>query len=125
MGFRSTFTTEQLLIKFPSWFIEKYESTINFDNFVISPKSECKTYGVWRDLDVDLQEVIIENNIDKIVLVYLHECEGITKVIIKKDSITYLNPTEYKIVDGITHNYCYGCEDKLIKDKLDEQTIQS
>lgn len=120
MGFRSTFTIEQLSIKFPDWFIEKYESTISFDNSVISPKSECKTYCVWEDLDTDIQKVIIENNIDKIVLVYLHECEGITKVIISKNSIIYLNPTGYELVDGITHHYCYGCEDSLIKESESE-----
>ena len=125
MGFRSTFTIESYALKYPSWFIEKYESTINFNDSIISPKSECKTYSAWEDLDIDIQKVIIENNIDKIVLVYLHECEGITKVIINKNSIVYLNPTGYELVDGVTHYYCYGCEDNLIENNLNGQTAQS
>ena len=45
------------------------------------------------------------------VLVYLHECNGITRCQIDKDAIIFTEPVEWRKSDGVEHHYCYGCSD--------------
>src|SRR5436190_12529819 len=109
MGFRSTFITEDYGLALPQWFIDKWGDSAHFgetkngDRLVtvlpISSKYEAKTYGIWGDLPEDIQRVMQEDktwgsdtrDMD-IVLIYLHECGGITRVEIHKDRILYSEP---------------------------------
>lgn len=45
------------------------------------------------------------------ILVWLHECGGITRIEIHNDRILWSEPEEWKKVDNITHEYCNGCSD--------------
>lgn len=120
MGFRSTFITEDtaILEYFPLWFKEKWDKQIMFGvGSVIASKWEAKTYGPYLSLETDIQKVLSENKHKGdeeepyLVLVYLHECEGITKLKIYEDKIIYSEPTGWKKTDGVTHSYCYECSD--------------
>ena len=115
MGFRSTFTTEDLYIEWPQWFRDKYAEDIWFSEDGRSPLHpivEGKTYGVWSELHTDIQRAIDwEDKIDRFVLVFLHECGGITRCQIEKDKIKWSEPTEWLQTDGVEHDYCYRCSD--------------
>lgn len=126
MGFRSTMITEDMHIQIPQWFIEKYpnihasykqDSETN-DNqhwfFPLSTVGEQKFYQSFKDYDlfVDIQKIIVDKwEKCTIELVLLHECGGITKVIINEKEILGMEPTAWKQVEGVEHNYCYGCSD--------------
>jgi hypothetical protein len=115
MGFRSTFTTSDYNIKWPEWFFEKYKERVLFSNEhigAISSKGESKHYT--SELVDDIQKAIDWNEIHdgiNFILVYLHECGGITRCEINRDSIMVTEPCDYKPVRWISHNYCYGCSD--------------
>lgn len=114
MGFRSTFTTEHYGIKWPDWFVEKWQKAIHFPDGhsgAISSKHEAKTYGLWEDLPDDLQKAIPWDDfgLKEFVMVYLHECGGITRCQIERNAIKWSEPEEWRITEGVTHNYCYGC----------------
>lgn len=114
MGFRSTFTTEDYTIKWPAWFIEKYGKHIWFareDCGALHSKGEAKTYGLWEPLPEDIQRAVNWESfgLEWFVLVYLHECGGITRCQIGKDSIVWSEPQEWQVTEGVTHDYCYGC----------------
>ena len=126
MGFRTTITTEDLSgVKLPKSFVEKWQKEFNFgehkhsrnayyqqNTFLISSKFERKMYnGKEEEIIVDIQRVARLKGLDKIILIALHECGGITRFQIEKDKIRLSEPTEWKEVDDITHNYCYGCSD--------------
>ena len=115
MGFRSTFVTEHYPIQWPQWFIDKYERSVFFPekHGSICSRFEAKTYMSWSELDVDIQKAINwdELKLDNVVLVYLHECGGITRVQISKDNILYSEPKEWDETECVTHDYCYGCSD--------------
>lgn len=116
MGFRSTFVTQDYYIQWPEWFIAKYSDHVNFNDGkgCISSRQEKKSYGVFSELEDDIQKVLkeIESKLDGFILVWLHECGGITRVSISKDSITYREPDSWRNTDDITHDYCYGCSDE-------------
>ena len=121
MGFRSTLITEDIGLSLPEWFVDKYRDYFWMCDeegkfyFPISTKFEIKTYfPTGEELPKDLQRVLNEqeggcNN--DLVFIWLHECGGITRVEIHKDKIIYTEPVGWKKVDGITHDYCYGCSD--------------
>ena len=117
MGFRSTFTTQSCNIYWPDWFVKKYADSISMDEDnvgLLRPKTSCKTYGLWIDLDADIQKAIdwdkfCTNGIElNFILVYLHECGGITRVQIERNSIKYSEPSEWDNVDEISHYYHCG-----------------
>lgn len=115
MGFRSTFTTGDYFLKWPQWFCEKYSGKIWFnEDFTGSLQSvrENKTYGLWQTLHKDIQ-LAIDWNIFKsrFVIVYLHECGGITRCQIEKDVIKWSEPASWTITSGVRHDYCYKCSD--------------
>ena len=152
MGFRSTFITEHKALCFPDWFYEKWKEWINFNSFEesieiprmglnhtetnikyclpISSKCEAKCYGVWAELEGDIQKVINEcavkpywDDDDSLGLIFLHECGGITKLQIYRNEILYGEPTEWDEHDVIYHNNfsCCGCSDlKESKNKINE-----
>src|SRR4051812_38813843 len=118
MGFRSTFITEDYPLKMPDWFREKYGRFVFFDAkgyLPIASRVEIKTYsGLGAELAQDLQRILIAANdstLSEFVLVWLHECGGVTRVEIHKDKILYSEPVVWEKVEDITHDYCYGCSD--------------
>lgn len=116
MGFRSTFTTTDCYIKWPQWFRDKYAGAIWFaDDGVgpLHPVREAKVYGWWLDLHTDIQRAINwgEGAPAVFVLVYLHECGGITRCQIERDEIKWSEPVSWAGTKGVTHSYCYGCSD--------------
>lgn len=115
MGFRSTFTTEDRAIRWPQWFMDKYASTVHFRGggvCSISAKIEQKTYDTFQHLHTDIQRSIDWSDAcDSFVLVYLHECGGITRCQIERDAIRWTEPQTWRQTGGVEHNYCYGCSD--------------
>lgn len=122
MGFRSNFITEDMRgIEVPRWFNEKYPQHYCWRNnntgqyfFPIMQPWESKFYSALAETEIflDIQRILRESDstID-IVLILLHECGGITRVKITKEKITGREPTEWKEVESVTHDYCYGCSD--------------
>lgn len=122
MGFRSNFITEHLPgIEVPDWFVEKYQdwsmqySTYsNKKCFSIALLSERKFYDKLENTDVfkDIQKILIELNKDyALPLILLHECGGITKVHITQKRIIGMEPTAWKTVERVEHDYCYHCSE--------------
>lgn len=110
MGFRSTFVTGDCFGEdIPEWFIEKYQGAVNI-NGCLSSTHEYKSYGFFNNLEEDIQKIIRPGQ--EVAMVWLHECGGITKVHISKNTIVYMEPETWKTTDDITHNYCYGCSDQ-------------
>lgn len=116
MGFRSTFVTEDWPIEWPDWFVNKYSDHvwINADKkHAISSKREGKTYGIFCDLAEDIRKAINWDDftMKHFVLLYLHECGGITRCQVDKDSVRYSEPDVWKEVEGPSHWHCTGCSD--------------
>jgi hypothetical protein len=116
MGFRSTFTTEDCDIKWPQWFCEKYENVIRFNENregALHPFVEQKTDGpLLSELHTDIHRAIDWDDYPlAFVLVYLHECGGITRCQIEEDGIKWSEPETWRLTDGVTHRYCDGCSD--------------
>ena len=115
MGFRSTFTTQHCAIKWPQWFRDKYAGVIWFTDDGYGPLNsvrEGKTYAELEELHTDIQRAIDWTEAPpNFVLIYLHECGGITRCQIKKDSILWSEPDGWRATDGVEHSYCYGCSD--------------
>ena len=115
MGFRSTFTTQDYNIEWPQWFREKYADTIWFTEDGFGPLHsirESKISMQWEELSIDIQRAIDWSNApDNFVLVYLHECGGVTRCQIEKHAIKWSEPKGWRATEGVEHEYCYGCSD--------------
>lgn len=115
MGFRTTLTTQDYNITWPDWFVEKYKHCIYFgenNKGSLHTKFECKTYESFVDLPNDIQKSIDwDYFLNNFVMVYLHECGGITRCQIERDSIKWSEPETWNITDGVSHHYCIGCSD--------------
>lgn len=115
MGFRSTFITEHsdYGFKWPKWFVKKWSDSVNIPEkgLILSSKFEAKTYGLWMDLETDLQRIVKRTRLDRLVLVYVHECGGITRLEISPDKVRFSEPTKWKETEQVEHDYCYGCSD--------------
>lgn len=115
MGFRSTLTTEDYNIMWPDWFVEKYKDFIHFreDNRgPLAAKFEAKVYDTFMDLCTDIQKAIDwDKFVEHFILVYLHECGGVTRCQISKSGVKYTEPETWVNSDGVEHTYCYGCSD--------------
>lgn len=113
MGFRSTFVTDCWFIEWPDWFRKKYEENVYIPDVgkhgCLASKYEAKRYFIWSELEEDIQKCLTGE--DQITLVWLHECRGITKVVITTKCIRFMEPDEWEEVEYPTHNYCYGCSD--------------
>jgi hypothetical protein len=122
MGFRSVVISDIPLGKLPHWFESKWMDRLHLSEWgTISSIFEMKTYthGGLMDLPEDIQRVIAEKTAAqpgwdpeypmKRVLVYLHECGGISRCEIDPYSIKWTEPSGWKRVEGVTHDYCYGC----------------
>lgn len=126
VGFRSVFITEDTGLDLPAWFLDKWREWWHFHEYEVdgqkklglpcSSKFEHKIYNLdgWHE---DLQRVLRENTESiykdhKLVLVWLHECNGVSRVEITRDKIVWTEPTGWEIQeDGPSHSYCYGCSD--------------
>ena len=120
MGFRSTMTTGNWALTIPNEFLSKYPYINAYRNeadgtyhLPLTLTHEIKFYNSFEETDIlkDIQKLMIEQKVEDIDLVLLHECGGITKVIIYQDKIVGMEPTEWKKVEGVEHNYCYGCSE--------------
>lgn len=123
MGFRSVMITEDTALTIPQWFVDKWQDELNltthtkdevrYSNLPISSKFERKFYADKKEeLFIDLQQLLKETrepHINDIEIVLFHECAGITKVHIGEDFIRMYEPQGWHEVEGVTHNYCYGC----------------
>jgi len=77
---------------------------------VITSAKESKVYGLWDELHNDIRLVLkIKMYPGPFVLIYLHECGGITRCQISKDEIKWSEPETWRETEGVEHNYCYGC----------------
>ena len=131
MGFRSTIVSEHLRLSLPDWFVDKWKDLYHFNNSIgvdwdgkkhislpISSIVERKYYDSFSvtELFIDIQTVLKEDTISginkPIHIVLLHECGGLSVVDITKDNITGREPTGWKSVDHVTHDYCYDCYKK-------------
>lgn len=117
MGFRSTLVTSDDKITWTDWFREKYVNVFIFPEDycgAIAISSERKANrledkGLYRDI----LKVLRENQFDLIfVLVWLHECGGITRVELCTDEnrqstpVYITEPGEWDNSEEITHFYC-------------------
>lgn len=121
MGFRSGFLTTDMHVEWPDWFYDKHKELVHFNPErlgAISSKHECKHYGAWSNLEKDIQKVLADADKDfSVTLLYMHECRGVTKFEITKDSIRVLEPQHWSETKEITHHYCYGCSDANAKEE--------
>jgi hypothetical protein len=115
MGFRSTFSTQEYPnIDWPQWFRDKYADTVHInDRGGMVSRRESKTYTTWKDLPDDIRKAIDWEDVvlHSFVVVFLHECGGVTRCQIERDAIKWSEPLTWEVTPGITHNYCYGCSD--------------
>lgn len=115
MGFRTTFVTEDIAVCWPAWFKEKYATSIVFDaqRGQLASRGEFKLYGAWENLEGDIQKAIewLPSDPPPFVIIFLHECGGVSRCEITKDKIVWTEPTDWRIVPGPTHASCYGCSD--------------
>ena len=114
MGFRSTFITEGRAITWPDWFRAKYADLVRFPiegRGMLSSSTEAKQW-MFDDLTKDIQLVIDWSNARlPFVMVFLHECGGITRCEINEHEILWSEPWAWRKTEEITHSYCYGCSD--------------
>lgn len=123
MGFRSVLATGHTRFKISNEFRERYP-WLNFpekaeDGYYYGPitgKREAKFYNNLAKTDVFLalkEQLEPDGEYDKpyIIVVLLHECGGITRVRIDNNGITGKEPTDWKDVESVEHNYCYGCSE--------------
>ena len=116
MGFRSVMITEDADPGFfPPWFVAKYERQFYMpgdDGGPMSSKFEIKEYDL-PELYADIQRLLkpSENSLgnESFILVWLHECGGITRVEIHPAVIYFMHPTDFEVSDEVLHHYCYHC----------------
>lgn len=110
MGFRSTFTTEDVGYTWPEWFRTKYA---HYDVPVTGGfSSGCERKFYDKEFFEDTQKAIDWKAIkpaDNFVVILLHECGGVTRVEITEDTIAFTEPLDWAKVEFIQHSYCYGC----------------
>lgn len=118
MGFRSKMMTEDAPgITVPEWFITKhptlhYAWERHLPVLSIASRFERKFYDTLAttELFTDIQKVLIEAEYTSTLsVVLLHECGGLTLVLISKNTIRGREPLLWKDVESVEHDYCYGC----------------
>jgi hypothetical protein len=110
MGFRSTVISEDTFMDWPEWFVEKYKGMLHLDRSgPLASRYESKAREGLVD---DVSKAVVGKFSKPFVLVFLHECGGITRVQIDPDGTArYSEPEGWKNTSGSTHCYCYGCSD--------------
>lgn len=130
MGFRSTLMGGNYWIAAPEWFVQKYPD-LYFSQRGEKPclsfayLEERKFYAPFNEMElmIDIQKVLKELDISSMTLVLLHECDGITKITITPTSIIGMEPTQWKKVDQVEHDYCYQCSDPKTVLALDNSSV--
>lgn len=129
MGFRSVFISEDIAIQWPDWFIDKYRYELHVDTGKTgsfhSPY-EIKIYKEgMENFPSDIQKAIDWDSmpyLKQFLVIFLHECGGITRLHITKDSIRWSEPRGWTEIDGITHHYCENCGSLSRADHLNPPT---
>jgi hypothetical protein len=117
MGFRSTVSSSEFPGSWPAWFREKYSDYFNFSDASVRLTSAypLKLYAPdLSELEPDIQKALSEALPQlsiAFVVVYLHECGGITRCMITPTSIKFDEPTAWEQTEDVTHHYCYWCRD--------------
>lgn len=129
MGFRSVFISEDIYASdWPDWFKEKYKKHIDFSHTAISTVYEMKLYSelmsqFFDDVKRCIPKMPTRGEID---FICLHECGGVTKVVVDSRRVHFIEPTGWAFVDEVTHYYCYGCvkpehqKPRLVQDGEDD-----
>jgi hypothetical protein len=118
MGFRCTFITDWPGPNLPPWFAEKWRNSVNFapgDTFPLSSKERTKANwgGIVEDIQRVLQEGYDGQYDHPMILVFLHECSGVTRVEISRNQIVYSEPATWKRVnDAHGHYLADACDDR-------------
>lgn len=122
MGFRTVMmTADRPGVEVPAEFFEKYDFLQGVKNeetgkfyLPLASTVERKFYNSFENTQVfkDIQELLKKQEYKySITVILLHECEGITKVEIHEDKIVGMEPTAWKKVKQVEHDYCNGCSD--------------
>ncbi len=106
-------------IELPMWFLEKYpQYHYSWNTYrpllSIASRSERKFYGEFKDEELfqDIQKVLTEVEYAYFLsVVLLHECGGITLVLVSREKILGREPLTWKEVEYVEHNYCNGCSE--------------
>lgn len=113
MGFRTVFVSDDYSIRWPDWFREKYGGFTHIEESGLIASTR-ETKAPWFDLEKDVPRALKESGWDfeiDFVIIFLHECGGISRLQIDKDGAHFSEPTEWARWDAPTHSYCYGCSD--------------
>lgn len=113
MGFRTTFISEAIGgVIWHDWFKIKYGDKIIYSDNAIMSSRELKMYSTdMQEFEIDIQKCINWSILRRFIMVYLHECGGITRVQIEQNAIIFTEPDAWKVTENVTHSYCYGCSD--------------
>lgn len=104
MGYRHQVISDTMVPKkekLPEWFTEKYEGWIDLDRDFWASYSEGKRYGIFSDLEKDVQQVLKEiAPTDSIRLVFFSDesderCPDVTHTTITADKITEIRPEDW------------------------------
>lgn len=105
MGYRHQVISDTMIPKkeyLPEWFTEKYKSWIDFDRDFWASYDEGKRYGIFQELEEDVQQVIKEvKGMDSVRLVFFadesdEESPDLTHVTITADKITEIYATAWE-----------------------------
>lgn len=107
MGYRHQVISDTMVPRkehLPKWFTTKYEGWIDFDRGFWASYSEGKRYGIFENLEKDVQQVIKEvKGIDSVRLVFFADESGeespdLTHVTITADKITEIRAVEWVVM---------------------------
>lgn len=112
--FRCSFVScDQGAVVWPDWFLSKYRSSIAFKPSgagQIASLAHGKHYGVWLDLADDVQKAIDWRAYEGLfVIVFLFECDGVSRCLIWKDRIEWTEPRGWRAVPYPSHESNDGC----------------
>ncbi len=135
MGFRSTLITQHYRgIKVPDWYTEKhnYLVALGRDNegnktFPIASISEAKYYSDFNTDErfLDIQKILKENDVSfGMDIVLLHECGGVTHILVSATEITANEPSSWNDVQEVNHDYCYSCSEPDEARKNDDTRVE-
>ena len=117
MGYRTTFVSEEVYIKLPEWFTEKWDYSVHFHTrpdglygggagdttLPISSKQERKFHmGAQDELFIDLAKVLRETSdewVKSIDIVMMHEDGMVDKVIVHPDRVVLQRSLRYDSED--------------------------
>lgn len=131
MGFSSTFVTQWhggSAGGFPEWFVRKWQDSVHFSEgyqLPLSSKAPAEAHGWWAEFEQDLQRAYpweASGAVSSLVVVYLHECGGITRAEISSEKIRYHDASQWrKTHQNIAHTWGDRCL-KDIEEASDELT---